>query len=182
MKKFSFLILVFLLTACHKSNSDLADVQLNRYAKKAYKEKGLVMEGSGGSMMNDIKEFALSFTCPDYLTLDETRKLVVQIIDEFVQQINSDEEIRPRLHTYPLPPNNISLMIGFSDNQYNYPPKEYIAFAYTSEGIINYHHWDIEKLESVKFCDRYSESINDAVKIVMQEENPPHLQALLTPQ
>ena len=179
MKKLTVFILLFIFSACHKSNSDLADVQLSRYAKKAYQEKGLVMEGSGGSMMTDIKELTLSFSSSDHLTLDETRKLVVQIIDEFLQQVNADKEICPRLHT-PFTAQNISLMIGFRNREHQRPPKEYIALAYTSDGKIYYSHWDSEKLESVKFCDHTQESINDAVKIVMEQEHLPHLQALLT--
>lgn len=179
MKHFTLVVLL-LLSACHKSHSDLADEQMSCYAKKAYQEKGIVLEGSGGAMMNDIKEFAMSFNCYDHLNLEQTRILMVKVVDEFLQQVNANEKIRPYLHNYPLTVKNVSLMIGFRNHQNQRPPKEYIALAYTHENSIYYSRWEA-KLESSKFCDRYRESFNDAVKIVMQQENKPELQRLLAP-
>lgn len=181
MKHLKFFIFLLLLSACHKSHSDLADEQMSCYAKKAYQEKGIVLEGSGGEMMNDIKVFTLSFNCFEHLTLAQTRVLMVQVIDEFLQQVNADEKIRPYLHDYPLTVKNVSLMIGFINHQNKRPPKEYIALAYTHKDIIYYSHWDSTQLESSKFCDDYQESFSDAVKIVMQKENQPQLQRLLAP-
>jgi len=181
MKCFKFLLLLLFLSACHKSHSDLADEQMSIYAKKAYEEKGIVLEGSGGAMMNDIKTFTLSFNCYDYLTLEQTRVLVVQVMNEFLEQVNENEEIRPFLHTYPLTLKNISLMIGFRNHHDQPPPREYIALAYTHEGKIFYSHLDVPNFTSSKFCDDYRESFNDAVRIVMQQENMPQLQRLLAP-
>lgn len=180
MKHFTLVILL-LLSACHKSHSDLADEQISCYAKKAYQEKRIVLEGSGGAMMNDIKEFAMSFQCSQHLNLEQTRALIVQIVDEFLQQVNENEKIRPYLHDYPLTVNNVSLMIGFRNHQNLRPSKEHIALAYTHKDKIYYSHWDSTKLESSKFCDDLDESFNDAVKIVMQQENKPELQRLLAP-
>lgn len=181
MKYFKLVILLLFLSACHKSHSDLADAQMSCYAKKAYQEKGIILEGSGGSMMNDIKEFAMSFKCSLHLTLAQTRVLMVQVVDEFLQQVNANEEIRPYLHSYPLTVKNVSLMIGFRNHQNKRPPKKHIALAYTHKDKIYYSHWDSTKLESSKFCDDFDESFNDAVKIVIQQENMPQLQYLRTP-
>jgi hypothetical protein len=181
MKLFKLLILLLILCSCHKSHSDLADEQMSIYSKKAYQEKGIVLEGSGGSMMNDIKVFTLSFNCYDHLNLEQTRVLMVQIVDEFLQQVNGNEKIRPYLHDYPLTVKNISLMMGFRDHRDQPPPREYIALSYTHQDKIFYSHLDAPNFTSSKFCDRYRESFNDAVKIVMQQENMPQLQRLLTP-
>ncbi|MBS0647823.1 MAG: hypothetical protein JSS10_01205 [Verrucomicrobia bacterium] len=151
------------------------------YAKKAYEEKGIVLEGSGGQMMDDIKVFTLSFNCYDYLTLEQTRALVVQVVDEFLEQVNAHEKIRPHLHNYPLTVKNVFLMISFRNRLNKRPPKEYIALAYTHQDQIYYSHWDSTKMEASKFCDDFRESFHDAVKIVMQQENMPQLQKLLVP-
>lgn len=164
IKKALFLISLLFLSGCHRSDSELAHAQFSRYAKKAYQDKGLILEGCGGSMMKDIKDLVLSFASPDHLTLIQTRQLVVQILDEFLHQINNDEDIRPRLHTYPFTPNNISLKIGFRNEKNERPPREYIAYVSISNGLIHYSHWDREK----RFCDHYKESISDAMKIVME--------------
>jgi hypothetical protein len=169
MKKTIVFAFLFILSACHQDESDLAHAQFSRYSKKAYKEKGLVLEGCGGSMMTDIKELMLSFASPEHLTLDQTRRLVVQTLDEFLNQVNADEKIRPRLHNYPFTPKNIALSIGFRD-QGKRPPREYIAYVHLSEGTVYYHHWDATRAEYDQFCDPYKESINDAIKIVIEQE------------
>jgi hypothetical protein len=171
--KYLICFLLLLLSACHKSHSDLADEQMSRYAKKAYQEKGIVLEGSGGQMMNDIKVFTLSFNCYDYLTLEQTRALVVQVIQEFLEQVNGNEEIRPYLHTYPLTVQNVSLMIGFRNHRDQPPPRKYIALAYTHQDQIYYSHLDGPSFASSQFCDDFREFFSDAVKIVQQQENMP---------
>lgn len=173
MKFLKSCFLLLLLSACHKSHSDLADEQMSLYAKKAYQEKGIVLEGSGGQMMNDIKVFTLSFNSNEHLSLEEARALVVQVVNEFLEQVNTNEKIRPYLHTYPLTVQNVFLMIGFRNHLNQRPPKKYIALTYTHQDQIYYSHWDSTKMEASKFCDHYHESFNDAVKIVQQQENMP---------
>ena len=169
MKKVISVAFLFILSACYQDDSDLAHAQFSQYAKKAH-EKGLILEGRGGGMMTDIKELILSFASAEHLRLDQARKLFVQTLDEFLHQVNIDEKIRSRLHNYPFTPQNISLSIAFR-NQGERPPKEFIAYVHLSEGTVYYHHWDAERPDHDQFCDDYKESINDAIKIVMEQEH-----------
>jgi hypothetical protein len=176
--KFIAIFFSLMLYGCHQSHCDLADAEMVSFAKKKYDERHLAIAGFGGAMMNDIQGFEMHFDSPEHLSLSEARKLMIQTIAEFVEQVNQNPKIRPHLHNYPINAKNISLMIGFEDK--NGPPsKEYIALLSCSEGKVFYSHWDPEAQKFHQYCDRHSESFNDAVRIVMEEENRPELARLL---
>ena len=158
------LFLFLTLIACQTSHSDLAHSEMTTYAKKASKEKGLVLEGMGGAMMGDIQELEMIFVSAHHSSLAEARKLMVSTIEEFLIQINSNPQIRPHLHTYPMTAHNLSLSISFRDSQNNYPPPEYIALTFIANGNIVY-----ARRVNDRFCDHYKEPIEEAFALVKAE-------------
>ena len=168
--KNSFKIIIFLsvllaLTTCQRTHCDMAHDAMVSYAKKAQKEKGLILEGQGGAMMGNVKQFDMSFSSPKCLTLEEARIVFVQIMREFLERVNSNEEIRPHLATYPMTEKNLHIMIGFRNGQNWRPPKEYITFVYNipEKEKVYYCHWDHGNND---FVDRHDETIEEAFKIV----------------
>ncbi|MCC5832736.1 MAG: hypothetical protein JJU12_06820, partial [Chlamydiales bacterium] len=64
-------------------------------------------------MMNDIQEISCSFLSYDSLGVDEARILYVEMMEEYLERINSHKEIRTYLHNYPFNNENIKLDISF---------------------------------------------------------------------
>ena len=123
-------------------------------AAKIEKEKDLYLFGTGGSMMDDIKSLHMAFQCFRELDIDEARDLLVYCVEEFLNAINTNEEVRPYLHNYPFTAKNISIEIYISKPDRTNIPRGSICIAESSAG-------------KVVFYIRSKE--NNRLKIIRQE-------------
>ncbi len=87
------------------------------YVKEFAKPRRLVLTCYGGAMMDDIQGITLRFLSFDSLSVDEARVLYVEMMEEFLERINSHEKIRPFLHNFPFDVDNIKLVIGFENSE-----------------------------------------------------------------
>jgi hypothetical protein len=75
------------------------------------KETGLVPFGSGGQMMDQVKELTLLFLYHQPVDVDKARELLVTASETLLKEINSDERVRPYLDCYPFEPKNITIKL-----------------------------------------------------------------------
>ncbi len=87
----------------HKITDEIATTLL--------KEKKLYLIGTGEGMMDDIKMMAMSFEYYQELDLKAARELLLYVINEYLSNINNNEEVRPYLHEYPFTAKNIEIRI-----------------------------------------------------------------------
>ncbi|CDR34241.1 hypothetical protein [Criblamydia sequanensis] len=78
---------------------------------------GLKCIGSGGSLMYNVKKLSMEFQHKGILNKNELRKLLIELTDLFLEEINNNEEIRPYLENYPFTPKNIDITIYIRDSQ-----------------------------------------------------------------
>ena len=164
--KFISIVLCFFFTSCHTRQPEyirLSDGISGPYAKELKKEKGLNLDGSGGSMMDDVKKVNATYLSFAKLSVNEARNLYVEVVEGYLERYNRDEQIRPYLHNYPFNSRNIGLMITFEDEYHRRREGEDVTLMFMNEGNIVYRGYDHNKEE---FVPLHRESYEEAVRIV----------------
>jgi hypothetical protein len=135
-------------------------------SKEIAEKYNLTIIGDGGSMMDDVKMLALSFNCDQPRNIEEARKLTVNCMNMFLENINKNESIRPYLHNYPFTEKNIEIMIFFRDKNEYRPAPPLIANITSTNGVIYYY---IDK--NNRYSDFHSESFSNAVQILQNQNS-----------
>jgi hypothetical protein len=156
-----------------KSESELVKMdtiadQLSLNFSKKMKEKfGFDLLGMGGGGFHDFNALSMHFNSPNVLELSEARILILEVVSEFLNSINSDKNIKPYLRNYPFDASNIRFLIGFTKNN-QYPIEGKVAFIGFSYGKINYATFDHEndRLKNI-----FRETYDEALQIVLKENN-----------
>jgi hypothetical protein len=118
MIKFILLFALSLIASLHaeEKHVKLADKLIYKYCKEITKaNKALRVTGTGGRMMGDIQEIAISFFLYKTITISEARCLYVSMVEQFLNLVNNDPNIRPYLREYPFTAKNFDLIIGVID-------------------------------------------------------------------
>ena len=172
--KILFNILLVLYSFCYSQQSNHgkeASRILSEYSNEMKEKYGLFAIGSGGAMMNDIKQLNLDLEGIKKLTISEARKLYVTLIEDLINKVNNDKKARPYLHDYPFTQKNINIIMAFFKSRpfitKNYINNDNVAFIFMIKGKIYYKTYD--HLKSKKFILIYEEPYEEALKIVQKE-------------
>ena len=152
-----------LIYSNHEIIANKLIAQVAKDLSKRYKIKPV---GFGGAIHEKVEELALSFDYCRTLTIDEYRDLLVHCAEYFLDQINSNEEVRPYLQNYPFNSQNIYLCIYvLSENKKRFDVGQ-LSSLKVVKGKIVYHYRDSEYTVEVLKTDDYEE----AKKIVFSED------------
>lgn len=135
-----FLFILLISCSSYKSSNyeKMADKITMKTAQKLEKERNLVLIGIGGGMMRNIRMMAMSFVYKHEISVGEGRSLLIAALEEYINAVNSNEEIRPYLVNYPFDPKNIEIRI-FIHNPDNSPVAEgKISVISAIKGILEY--------------------------------------------
>ena len=146
----------------------ISDKITARTAKKLSKKYQLDPVGSGGSMMHDVEMLALSFNCYRPLSIDESRELVINCVNEYLKSVNENEEIRPYLHNYPFTEQNIQVIIFFfgDKNFQKISPGKVNGVSAVKEQV-RYYTDSIE--DEYKLETLHQETYEEALRIVKEQ-------------
>jgi len=137
----------------------IADKVIAQVAKDLSKIYNLQAVGYGGSMHEDVEEMSLSFSCHRKMTRKEYRKLIVNCSEYFLNEINSNEELRPHLHNFPFTSNHILLFIFvFSENGTELGIGQ-LSCVSVIKGKVNYSVHETEYTVKTGFEEPYSEAL-----------------------
>ncbi len=114
-------------------------------AKTLLKEKKLYLLGTGGRMMDDIKMMAMSFNYYQEIDLKTARELLLYTVNQYLSNINNNEEVRPYLHEYPFTAKNIEIRIWIYTPDGRKLTPEKIGYIGAVEGILEYDNRSQEK-------------------------------------
>ena len=117
----------------------IADNITHNTALKLRKEKDLIPIGSGGRMMDDIKKMMLAFHYYKQVDIPTARRLLVYCVDEYLSDINTNEEVRPYLHNYPFTTKNIEIELYFYKEDRRDVPLGQILAAVANEGRVSFY-------------------------------------------
>ena len=141
----------------------IADKITANTAKKLQEQKKLCLIGTGGGMMHDIQRMNMSFQFFQEVDLKEARDLVVYATKEYLEDINSNEKVRPYLHNYPFTAKNITIRIFIcKPGGYDVSPGE-ITIAAANKGNLSYY---IDYPEKHTIKKIYKETYEEALKLV----------------
>lgn len=162
MKYFSLIFsCVFLVLSCSKRN-DVTKYPpyklINEFAQKIKPETDLVLTAYGinfglpkGYQKKGIGNFTVSFRLQknksDEVSLEYARNLIVSLGEKFLEEINSNMEIRPDLDFYPFPSDYLDISVRFVDDN-RVQLGQGVAVIYFWEGKIVYEGYKIEQYET----------------------------------
>lgn len=106
------------------------------------------------------------------LTEKEARKLIINCVDDFLEAVNSDEQVRPFLKDYPFTAKNVNLKILNYDK--NHDPHYFpsIALVMNSEGDIGFLTEDPS--DKYGYYTKKYETYDEAVAILKQKNKDEH--------
>ncbi|VHO02453.1 hypothetical protein [Candidatus Rhabdochlamydia sp. T3358] len=142
----------------------IADDITEKTAQKLKEKKNLYLIGTGGRMMNDIQAMHMSFHFYQEVDLKEARELVVYAVNEYLLDINNNEEIRPYLHEYPFTAQNVEIRIFIYKPDRSRLPPEKIYYIASINGVLEYHIRDSNPYQAI-----HEETYEEALKLVNNE-------------
>jgi len=142
----TFIVIGCIFSACAKPPAYVksADDVTKSFSEKMLRENALISLGAGGY----YHEKSVNALYADYelfqpYSKEEAKALLTQIIPQFVDHINTSEEIRPYLQTYPVTSDQVSISIAFFDQDHN--PYDKLAQIHLYQGKLYYSTYDREK-------------------------------------
>jgi len=149
MKRFlNFSLFLFMFVSVFGCNSfrdkmpeyeKIADKITNRTAEKLKKEKKLILIGIGGRMMDDIQMMAMSFNYYHEVNLEQARELLIYAINEYLSDINNNQDVRPYLHEYPFTSKNVEIRIFIYGPDRKKLPPDKIGYISSIDGVLEYY-------------------------------------------
>lgn len=140
----------------------------SQVGKEIASEKCLNIIGVGGAMFDEIKMLGLVFQGFHQITLEEARRLIVYALNKFLDEINSDESIRPYLVSYPFSAENLEIGIWLYKPDHTAVNSNHISYVVNRGGMINYYRGEKE-FDPLKPI--LVESAKDAFEMIQREKN-----------
>jgi len=152
----------------------LAHKLRDQYIADVTRDGRFRLEAIGGAMADDIQKFNIGFGTVASPTVEQARVEFVTKAEEFLQRVNSWEEIRPYLHDYPATIKNFGLTLTFRSpsGRFSVGP-ETVAYVSTAYGTVFYSR-DNPTTKRLRLEDIHSEPYEEALRIVRQQ----HLELL----
>ncbi|MFA6118866.1 MAG: hypothetical protein WCT85_05535 [Parachlamydiales bacterium] len=165
LKVFFILILNLLLISCSKEERDMhkrnkiEQKLLLKTTNQLESEKQLKFTGYGGSSDKGLTMLSLSFEADKNYDIQTGRKLIVYCAEKFLENINSDEKIRPYLKSYPFHSKDIQLFISIN-NKSKISDENHLESIILGKGSIDYLIYDENhRLKTVRE-ETYEEALN----------------------
>lgn len=156
------------LAASQKEYINLVDCITAKFTKELMKEKNMYLFGYGGRMMFDVEEVSMSYNIVKHASIDEARRLFVEVAEGYLARINTSEKLRPFLHNYPFTINNLDLGIGFENEKGQaYEDLVYVVYSKRTGKIV----YNANDPKEGMFYKIYEESYDEAVKLVRQAQS-----------
>jgi hypothetical protein len=140
----------------------LADEITEKTAHKLEEQKDLYLIGTGGGMIKDIQMMAMSFAFYRKIDLKTARELLVYSTNEYLSDINENEEIRPYLHEYPFTAKNVEICIWIRNPDGSDLSLEKIDYISAINGALSYYIPGPNKYSRQMICE---ETYEEALKL-----------------
>ncbi len=149
MKRFLNFLLVLLIISlyfgCNSMTYKLSDDEkianqiTQETAKKLKEKKNLILIGTGGQMMHEIEMLAMSFNYYQEVNLEQARELLICAINEYLSDINNNQDVRHYLHEYPFTSKNVEIRIFIYGPDRKKLPSDKIGYISSIDGVLEYY-------------------------------------------
>ena len=171
MKSYIYIFLLLSsLTSCGMFKRDYPEIAhaiTLKTAKELQQEKGMQLMATGGGMIDNVNHLTLRLAYLLPLKEKEARVLLIETLDQYLGNINSDEEVRPFLNNYPFKVKDISLSISFHhpDGSRIIPGK--LDYVIISDGVLTYYTLDQQGRVSLKLLQ---ETLKEARQKIQERD------------
>jgi len=170
MNFFLFTVMIFFIFGCGKNIQDVgykpnpASVIISAIEKKVFHrlqiEKNLYPFEFGGKGKDPIKLLHFGFLYFNEIEIEEARELIITAGNQFLNEINANEQIRPYLANFPFKLENIQVEIFLKR-----PDKSEIGFEKLhvitmKDGEVRY---KIRSAETKRLTTTYKETYEEAM-------------------
>ena len=165
-------LLIFFISSCGfyapSRKEKIADAITAKVAKKIQEETGLVLIGTGGGMVHQIRKLSMSFQSYDRLTIEQARELLIYCSELYLAEINDNEEIRCYLQNYPFKAKDVGIWIFIRESSEHPIPPGGLSIATAIEGSLDYdtNQSDLPRLKTI-----HEETYEQALRI-LSERHP----------
>lgn len=121
MNFFLFTIIIFFVVSCSENAQNFGykpnpvSIIINEIEKKVFSqlqiEKNLYPFEFGGGGKDPVKLLHFGFLYFNEIEIKEARELIITAGDQFLKEINANEQMRPYLANFPFKPENIQVEI-----------------------------------------------------------------------
>ncbi len=108
------------------------------FIKEMEKKHNLICTGDGGHLAHDVEMINIFFTARRKASVEEARILEIDLIENLLQRVNSDEKIRPYLRESPFPSHRVGMNVSFVSKEGKSPLDGSVACVCTGKGKIHY--------------------------------------------
>lgn len=171
MKLSIFFVLLSMMFVCccsseriHITHAHRISSEFTNHIKKTY--PNVVVSSKGGCYLNDVEQIHIGYELQGYMNIEEARCLYVKEAEYFIYMINSDKQIRPYLHNFPVTIDNINLVINFSAQNHQFVSPPFVAYISAVKGKLDY---AIDNKEANRLETIHVEPYEEAVRIVKEE-------------
>ena len=139
----------------------LVDQVLNKSAKIIMYKYDLIPIGFGAAMPGGpIRKLNLDFKTKDRFTKEELRRLLIELADVLINQVNTDKDIQPYLVNPPFTIENVQIAIYNSDKYGRELLDPEISTAEISQGYLTYR--TVDPINGMRFKNEFKETYEEA--------------------
>ncbi len=117
--KYPYTILFSIMSLClswtwpHFPYEPIIDGVTAVFFKEYMKPMGYCNDGYGGEMHGDVRRVYTYYVQEGEISIDEARRVYLDVMEELLTRINATKKLRPYLHNYPFQRKNIQLALSW---------------------------------------------------------------------
>jgi hypothetical protein len=148
-----------------RDHADIAREIRGKVARKLSKKHQMDCIGVGGGMMDSVYMIGLTFQIYHIMDQAEARERIVDCVEEILNAINGNQEIRPYLKNYPFTTKNLQVAISVkqSDGRDVFDPDFEMVFIFESDDI---DYCTVDSANTRRYKNQYRESYKEALAMV----------------
>lgn len=142
---------------------------INTYVEMLEEGNHIHLVNQTGQMDDYIHFLGLSFTSDALVNESTARKMLLQLVDSFLNAINRDPRLAPFLCPSPFKEDNIEIRVAFnSDCLYPYPQPGAIDYMVYSDGYLTFYQ------ENPRLLGTYEKLKEEPIEFSRMAENLPY--------
>lgn len=117
------------------------------FSAKMKIENHLDLEDSYITYDQEVKKIVLRYSSQRLLTLYESRLLIVELVEEFIDWLNNNQELSSELEHFPFTSDDLDVRINFESFYGKYCDEQYMGIIWLNCGCVYFYAFDRKDLD-----------------------------------